>query len=389
MNPKTFKQAYVLTLLVILGAVTGFAAGYLLRPDLPITATDWPVLQQAYQILADHGLKSPLEPPKLEYGMIRGMVQAYEDPYTQFVEPVQHELEGNLLQGSFGGIGVRIGRDADGNVVLYPLPGGPAQEAGVQEGDRLIKAADLEVSAETTDEQIQAALRGPVGERVNIIIARAPDYQPVELRIKRAEIPLPSVTWHLDPDEPSVGVIEINVVAATTPEEIEKAVEDLNGRGATAYILDLRDNFGGLLDAGVDTARLFLKEGMVIEQQYKGKDVESFKVERPGSLADIPLVILVNENTASAAEIIAGALKAQGRAKIIGKPTYGKDTIQLVFDLQDGSSLHVTSAHWWVPGLDPMLQGNGVKPDVLVESAAGASVPDPVARAAADLLLDK
>jgi carboxyl-terminal processing protease len=209
------------------------------------------------------------------------------------------------------------------------------------------------------------------------------------MRIKRAEIPLPSVTWHLDPDAPSVGVIEINVVAASTPEEIEKAVKDLSERGATAYILDLRDNFGGLLDAGVNTARLFLKDGMVIEQQYKGKDVESFEVERPGALADIPLVILVNENTASAAEIIAGALKAQGRAKILGKPTYGKDTIQLVFDLQDGSSLHVTSAHWWVPGLDPMLQGNGVEPDVVVESAADASAPDPVARAAADLLLEK
>jgi carboxyl-terminal processing protease len=253
----------------------------------------------------------------------------------------------------------------------------------------LIKAGELHIGAETTDEQVQAALRGPVGERIMISIARAPDFLPVELSIKRAEIPLPSVTWHLDPDAPSVGLIEVNVIAASTPGEVEKAVADLSQRGATAYIFDLRDNFGGLLDAGVDTARLFLTDGVVIEQQYKGREVEVFEVEKAGALAEIPLAILVNENTASAAEIIAGAMKAQGRAKLIGKPTYGKDTIQLVFDLQDGSSLHVTSAHWWVPGLAHMLQGSGVEPDVFIESLPETSGPDPVARAAADLLLEK
>jgi carboxyl-terminal processing protease len=386
---KDFKQAYLFTLALVLFTALGFAGGVLLSPRLQVSGGEWPILHQAYQILVDNGFKPAPQSPGLEYGMIRGMVQAYDDPYTQFVEPIQHELESNTLQGSFGGIGVRIGRDSDNNVILYPLPDGPAKQAGLLEGDRLLMIEKLEIASETTDEQVQAALRGPVGERVKITIARAPDYQPVELSIKRAEIPLPSVTWHLDPDSPTLGVIEVNVVAASTPDEIQKAVEDLRTRGAEGYILDLRDNYGGLLTAGIDTARLFLKEGVIIEQQYKGRDVESYEVEKPGPLAEIPLAILVNKNTASAAEIIAGALKAHGRAKLIGESTYGKDTIQLVFDLKDGSSLHITSAHWWIPGLAPMLQGTGVQPDVTIMNTDGSSGPDPAERAAADLLLGR
>jgi len=386
---KDFKQAYLFTLALVLFTALGFAGGVLLSPRLQVAGGEWPILHQAYQILVDNGFKPAPQSPGLEYGMIRGMVQAYDDPYTQFVEPIQHELESNSLQGSFGGIGVRIGRDSNNNVILYPLPDGPAQKAGLLEGDRLLMIEKLEIASETTDEQVQAALRGPVGERVNISIARAPDYQPVKLSIKRAEIPLPSVTWHLDPDSPTLGMIEINVVAASTPDEIQKAVEDLKARGAEVYILDLRDNYGGLLTAGIDTARLFLKDGVIIEQQYKGRDVESYEVEKPGPLAEIPLAILVNKNTASAAEIIAGALKVHGRAKLVGESTYGKDTIQLVFDLKDGSSLHVTSAHLWIPGLVPMLQGTGVQPDVTVANTDGSSGPDPVARAATNLLLGK
>jgi len=376
-------------MVLVLCTILGFAGGVFLSPQLKLSSNDWPILHEAYQILVDHGYQPAPEAPGLEYGMIRGMVQAYNDPYTMFVEPAQHELESNTLQGSFGGIGVRIVRDSENHILLYPLPDSPAQAGGIREGDRLLKIGEMEINQQITDDQIQAALRGPVGERVKVTVARPPDYEPVEYSIKRAQIPLPSVAWHLDPDSPTVGLIEVNVVAASTPDEIRKAMDDLKSRGAEAFVLDLRDNYGGLLNAGVDTARLFLKDGVVIEQKYKGREVESFSVEKPGPYTDTPLAVLVNENTASAAEIIAGSLKAHGRAKLIGKSTYGKDTIQLVFDLQDGSSLHVTSAHWWIPGLAPMEQGNGVQPDLAVENNPESNGPDPVARAAANLLLGK
>jgi carboxyl-terminal processing protease len=176
------------------------------------------------------------------------------------------------------------------------------------------------------------------------------------------------------------------VIAASTPGEVEKAVNDLWQRQAQAYVLDLRNNFGGLLSAGVDIARLFLMEGVVMEHRYRDQDVEVFQVERPGPFVDLPLAVLVNENTASAAEIIAGALQVHQRAQIIGTPTYGKDTIQLVFELKDGSSLHVTSAQWWIPGLNPPIGESGLQPDIIVAQAPDPDQPDAVVKAAADAL---
>jgi carboxyl-terminal processing protease len=312
------------------------------------------------------------------------LLQAYNDAYTIFVEPPQHELEGNVLQGSFGGIGAQLGKDPQGYWVLYPFPDSPAAQAGVLDGDRLLAVDEVPLLNDTPQDTVEAALRGAVGSRVRLTIARRPDYSPQEVSIRRSEIPLPSVTWHLDAGDPRLGVVEVNVIASTTPDEVQKAVKDLQERGAAAFALDLRDNFGGLLTAGVDTARLFLREGVVIQQQYKGKELETFKVEQPGDLADLPLTVIVNQHTASAAEIIAGALKAQGRAKIIGEPTFGKDTIQLVFDLKDGSSLHVTAAHWWVPGLDAPLQGNGIQPDIPLQN--NDSGLDPAPQAAVQVL---
>ncbi len=362
-----FKRAYFYTLIIIFFTIGGFAGGYLVKSIAESSGDSWQILEQAYQILNKNGLKDMPETRRLEYGMIRGMLQAYDDPYTIFVEPAQHELESNSLEGKFGGIGVRLGRDNEGHVVLYPLPDSPAEAAGIRENDRLIKVDDLHITPETEIDVIQAAIRGRVGQWISITIARPPDYNQMEVKIKRAEIPLPSVTFHIDADEPRLGVIEVNRIAASTPDEIKAAVEELSQRGASAFVLDLRDNAGGLLTSGIDVARLFLKSGEVIEQQYKDKEIEKYSVNKPGPFADTPLVLLINHNTASAAEIVAGAIKAHQRAKLVGNSTYGKNTIQLVFDLKDGSSLHVTAARWWIPGLDPPIDGNGVTPDIMIE----------------------
>ncbi len=379
------RSLFFIGILIVLTLATSFLGGYLVRDYLDASGDHWPIFSQAYEILKNHGFKEIPLHKAIEYGMIRGMLQAYDDPYTSFVEPAQHELETGTLQGSFGGIGVRLGQDQDNRVVLFPFPDGPADQAGIQEGDLLLKVDDLVVDVGTAIDSVQAALRGPVGRKVVVTIARQPDFTPVELSIKREEIPLPSVTWHLDPDEPRLGVIEINVIAASTPAEVKNSIQDLQERGATAFVLDLRDNFGGLLTAGVDTARIFLADGVVIEQQYRDAQVETFQVERPGVYKDLPLTVLVNQNTASAAEIIAGALKVHGRAPLIGSPTFGKDSIQLVFDLKDGSSLHVTSAHWWVPGLEPPLGENGLQPDISIPVETQESAPNQAIQAATDL----
>lgn len=361
---EKFKQALSATFYAASLILLGIMIGIIAYPRLPMFQADFPLLQQAYILLRDHGLAPLPDSPKLEYGMIRGMLQAYDDPYTIFVEPVQTELEQNVLHGSYGGIGVRMDKDAGGNYVIYPFPDSPALAAGVKEGDRLLAIENMAIDSTTTVDKIQAAIRGPVGQKVSLTIARAPDFSPQKVSVQREEIPIPSVTWHLEPSEPRLGVVEVNIIAASTSDEIQKSVKDLQQRGATAFALDLRNNGGGLLASGVDIARLFLKDGDIIQQQYRGQGVETYHVDHPGIFADLPMVVLVNQNTASATEIISGALQAHKRAVLIGWPTYGKDSIQMVYDLKDKSSLHITAAKWWIPGLEFPKNGHGLEPDI-------------------------
>jgi carboxyl-terminal processing protease len=434
-----FIRSFLITLGIALLVFGAFLSGYALRDwqqgDVFRGGTEHsqntdasPILDEAKKILLENGLKDPPPAPALEYGMIRGMLQAYDDPFTVFVEPPQNELQGNALAGKYGGIGAQL-ENSGGYWTLYPFPDGPARQAGIQDGDRLLAVDGVDMRPSFQGAQaatpatepgstipatavnadvVQAALRGEVGKAVKLSLGRAPDYTPFEVSVKRAEIALPSVTWRLvsvaeigdlgaqtgisDPGY-KLGVIKVNLAAASTSDEIQRAVKDLKGRGAMAYALDLRDNPGGLLNAGIDMARLFLKEGVVMQEQYRGREVKAFEVESPGPLADLPLVVLINGGTASASEITAGALQKNQRALLIGTPSLGKRTIQLMFNLKDGSSLHVTAARWWIPGEGEGKQatsqpGNGGKgttgagitplqPDIVVDAAGAPAGTDP------------
>jgi len=362
------KNLFLQSIISMIALAAAFMAGFFLHGELYQTGAHFPVLSEAYQIIQEHGYQEIPKTPEMEYGAIYGMIGAYQDQHTHFMEPVQTELNNDTLSGSYGGIGAQMGRDPEGFIVLHPFPESPAAKAGLQDGDRLINVDDIEIIPETPIEEVVAVVRGPEGKNVRLTIARPPDYAEIEITVERANIPLPSVTYNLDPDKPRLGVIRVNVIASSTPDEIEAAVQDLQSREASHFVLDLRGNGGGLLNEGVDIARLFLKNGVVIQHHYKGKNIKTFEVKNPGPLSEIPLVILVDGSTASAAEIISGALQNQERAPLIGSHTYGKDSIQLVFELQDKSSLHVTSAKWWVPGLEPPIGEGGLVPDIMISS---------------------
>jgi carboxyl-terminal processing protease len=365
-----------------------FASGYWVR-DIQAGTGSFPILQEAFAILINHGLKDPPDSPTLEYGMIHGMVQAYADPFTIFVEPVQHQLDSDALHGSFGGIGASLRRDESGTIFLFPFPDSPASKAGIREADQLLAVEELAITPETSLDEVLSQVRGEIGRPVRLTIGHEPNYSPVKVTIVRAEIPLPSVIAYLDLQDKRVGVLEINLIAASTVDEISKAVAALQARGALGFVIDLRNNPGGLLDAGVNIARLFLDDGDVLAQQYRGQEIETYRVERPGPLTDLPVVILVNHASASAAEIIAGALQVHRRAMLIGEPTFGKDTIQLVFNLTDHSSMHVTAARWWIPGLEPPVAGNGLQPDVLVDPNTATGDADPILKAGVDTLIQQ
>ena len=371
-STKEKKGLVIIAVLEMALVAAAFLAGALSAHLIGIDKDPFPLLSEALSLLEQHGLKSIPTGNSMQYGMIRGMLQVYNDPYTVFLEPPQYTLQSNQLAGKFGGIGVRLELSTDSKYYLiYPVPGSPAEKAGVRDGDRLVAVDDLNIQGDTPSDSIQAAIRGPVGAKVVLTIARSPNFTHIDVTVIREEIALPSVTWNITSEDARVGILQINVIASTTPDEITRAIKDLQSRGATYFILDFRNNGGGLVNAGVDIANLFLDNGSVMKQQYRDQPVKTYTVEKIGPFSNIPLVLLVNHNTASAAEIISGALQAQKRALLIGTPTYGKDTIQLVYPLKDGSSLHVTAAHWWVPGLqEGSIEGKGLQPDIAVPDDA-------------------
>jgi carboxyl-terminal processing protease len=201
--------------------------------------------------------------------------------------------------------------------------------------------------------QVVGMVRGPVGESVTLVILRPPEMGKLTFEIKRQRFTLPSIAWRPLDQFPNIGLIDINLFAASTPEEVTTAIEELQTQGVEYFIIDLQGNGGGLLDSGIDLARLFLEDGEVLYQQYRGQDVETYKVTKAGPFTDLPVVILTDHNTASASEIFAGSLQFHQRAKLIGAPTFGKNTIQLIFTLEDDSSVHITSAVWWLPDSGP------------------------------------
>lgn len=339
--------------------ILAFTAGYLVHQLFFQYQGEFGLLRQARELLIENTILDIPEDRTLERGMIRGMLETLDDPYTFLIEPAESEVQQDRLAGSYGGIGVQLEQDTQMNWRVFPLPNSPALEAGLEDGDRLLQIDNLAVTPDMDEVSLIAAIRGPVEKRVSLMVAR--DSETLSFRIKRQNVPLPSVTKHILPEARHIGMIMVNHIAETTAEEIQNAVLELEEQGAAAYILDLRNNGGGLVEAGVALARLFLSEGEIIYQEFKGQPIEVFNVQEQGRFAEITMVVLVNANTASSAEIIAGALQSHQRADLVGSPTYGKTSIQFIYDLQDGSSIHVTSGRWWIPGMDFPLQ-----PDHLV-----------------------
>lgn len=375
-SSKAFWQVFLGVLSAILFLAAAFLSGFYYH-DSQNRLPDLEILQEAYSILIHHSYKEAPDPKQLEYGMIHGLVGAYDDPYTMFQEPYQHELTTYSLEGQFGGIGVEILKNDEGFWTLYPYPDSPAEKAGVLKRDRLLAIDTLNITTDTHSDYIQAAIYGPAGESVGIKIGRPPEYSPILIDIIRGVYTIPSVSYRIDADEARLGILTINLIGSQTSDEISQAITSLMKEGVTHFILDLRQNPGGYLSAGVDIARLFLSEGEILIQQYRNQEAKQESVENPGPFTDFPLAVLIGEGTASAAEVVAGALQVNQRAILVGTNSYGKDTVQQVFVLSDESSLRVTAAHWWVPGLKETFEEQGLIPNLSAPAFEDLNQPDP------------
>jgi len=325
------------------------------------------VFWEAWDHIEQHFYGELSAPRERTYGAIREVLWLLGDDYTIFVEPQPRELERDRMRGSFGGIGVTLWHDAKGHMVLSPYPDSPAERAGVHEGDILWAVNAEAVTGETAVNDVRAWLHGEAGTPVTLTISRPPT--PLfDLTIIRDEIEVPSVTWRvLDRDiGQNVGYVCVERFTERTDDEILTALQELLQEvEVSSLVLDLRDNSGGLIEPAVATASQFLHDGVVLYEVYRDGRERTFPVQDSGIAADVPLAVLVNGGTASASEIVAGALQDHGRAPLIGEPTFGKGSVQLVYELSDSSSLHVTSAIWLTPN-QHRIAGEGLTPDFYV-----------------------
>ena len=329
--------------------------------QIGLFAQAWSVLDREFY------RPTPLDYRTMAYGAIRGMLASLSDPHTQFVEPVQHRLEDDRFKGGYGGIGVTLTMQ-DGIAILSEVyAGAPAARAGLRPGDVLSSVDGKAVSGLARD-ALELLLRGPVGSRVGLQVRRPGQDQPLTLALARERIETPSVSWRAL--QSGVGYIQITYFSGRSGEEFARAMQALRERGVRALVLDLRGNGGGLVQSAVEVLGPFLDSGIAFREVTRNGQEQRYALPLDSQKSTWPLAVLVDGGTASAAEIVAVALQECQRAVLVGTATFGKGSVQSLFTLSDGSSLHVTVAHWLSPagrGID----GRGLEPDWIVPGEDG------------------
>lgn len=328
---------------------------------------DFSLFWKVYETLPQKYLeKNDINGEKILYGAISGMVRSLGDPYTAFLDPKQNENIRSEIAGSFEGVGIQIGFDKEKRLaVIAPLKGTPAERAGVQAKDLILKIDDKEAFDLTLPEAVDL-IRGAAGTKVKIQFLREGQDGSFDREIVREKIDVKTVTVEFKQQgNDDVAVISVSRFGEKTDTEWDAVVDEVIARNVDAIIVDMRNNPGGLLSSSVHLASEFMR-GTVVKQEFANGSISSIASDHNPKIAKTTLVVLVNEGSASAAEIFAGAMQDGRRAKIVGEKTFGKGTVQDVVDLPGGSGLHVTIARWLTP------KGNsihhvGITPDEAVE----------------------
>lgn len=297
-------------------------------------------------------------------GLKEGLIQAVGDPYTEYLSEDDTKSFNEGLNGTFEGIGAELGKEGNFVVIVAPIKGAPAEKAGIQPQDIIIEI-NGETATDITVSEAVSRIRGPKGEAVELTLIR--DGEQVEVSIVRDTISIESVEWKVEGD---IGIMTISRFGDDTVSLARQAARELKDQGAKKIILDLRGNPGGLLDASVDVSSIWLDKGsVVLEEKREGKTVKTYTTDDQPILSGVETVLLINEGSASASEIVAGALKDNNAATLLGQTSYGKGSVQRLIPLSNGGSLKVTIARWFTPS-GKNIDKEGIEPDKEVELTA-------------------
>lgn len=401
MKSQTFRYILTILIAVLIGYYLGTTkiafqfANY--HPQLNITSkeppsgvtnldltTFWAVLDKVQTMYYD---KKAITSQKLLDGAITGMVSSLGDPYTMYLPPIQNDDFKTNLAGKFEGIGAELGMKDKNIIVVAPLDGSPAEKAGVKAGDVILKVDNVTIGGWTLAQTVDK-IRGDKGTKVTLTVLSKGASATKEISIIRDEIKVKSVTGWVKKlseiegidkkaisghENDKVGYIRLSQFGDTTNEEWVEvanmlATEKQKG-GLKGVVLDVRNNPGGYLTDAVYIASEFIKSGVIVKQDDGTGSEKTLDVSRAGNLTDIPLVVLINKGSASASEILSGALRDHNRAKLIGEDSFGKGTVQQAIELGGGTGLHVTVAKWLTPNgtwVGNGKDGTGLKPDISV-----------------------
>jgi len=341
-----------------------FGTGYNLGHQTPSDAGGGlGIVTQAWNFLfEDYVDRARLEDSALSQAAIEGMLEELDDPYTSYLDIETYQLGMSGLEGEFEGIGAHVGIRDEKLTVIAPIADSPAAKAGVRAGD-IILEVDGNPTADMSLAEAVLNIRGPKGTPVRLLILHQDETEPEEIEIIRAKIELTSVRFEMKGD---IAYINITHFSGRTDEELSPVLESLAGEGAKGIILDLRRNPGGILDEVVKVVSHFVPEGVVLNVVDNRGERTALEV-RPGVVTiDLPVVVLVDEFSASGSEVLSGALQDHGRATIAGRQTFGKGSVNVLRRLDDGSGLYITTARWLTPEGRP-IEGEGIKPDYELE----------------------
>lgn len=374
------RNKILIPILIIISLAVGFVGGsyfQIRKISIPIVGdtinkglgqpknVDFSTFWTAWNLLQDKYVdKGKLNTQNMVYGAIDGMVKAIGDPYTVFFKPKESKEFSEQISGSFSGIGIEIGLRDNALTVIAPIKNTPAARAGLLAGDKILKVNDKSTDGMAVDEAV-SLIRGQKGTIVRLTYTREKMPSPTEVSIIRNVIKVPAVDWKILND--NTAYIEISIFNGNLDSEFQKIANEIVASGANRIILDLRNDPGGLLDSAINIAGYFLDPNKIVTIEKFGDGTEQpFQTTSNGKLKNYPLVVLINKGSASASEILAGALRDNRGVTVVGETSFGKGSVQELAELPQKASLKITIAKWLTPS-GKSIDENGIKPDVEVK----------------------